>query len=184
MSTRRVYTIEQLTKAFLTQFGQASKNPSPFVTVIVQTGYVEHALKSVLEHFLLPKSDPVFTGTDSALGSFSRCRDVAYYLGLIPLALCNNIQRLGKIRNEFAHNPILDFEDEKVKKVALSLTVKETHMAEGKFRKQVEEDLQNAKYRFTFACNSAFEDLRHTVARIRKEKLRCAPHHLDRDLKE
>lgn len=79
--------------------------------VISACAIVDHLLAQIIKKFLLPhpkkgrnkNQDPLFDGTNPPLGSFSSRIDMAFRLGIIGHQLSEELHRLRKIRNEFAH---------------------------------------------------------------------------------
>jgi len=85
--------------------------------VLSLAAFAEDALGQLLKAFLLPNeaTDQLLEGFNAPLGTFSSRIKAAYALGLIEKDQLDDLERLRKMRNEFAHSwrPI-DFENPRI----------------------------------------------------------------------
>jgi DNA-binding MltR family transcriptional regulator len=85
--------------------------------VLALAAFAEEALGDLIEAFLIP-GDPakqLLDGFNAPLGTFSARIKMAYSLGLITKRQHADLDRLRRIRNEFAHNwEPMSFNDQKV----------------------------------------------------------------------
>lgn len=100
----------------LKDFGQYlkfSKTESPRGKVLVSTGYMEEQLKQVLAAFMLEvgAAENLIGGSGNApLGTFSARIAACYALGLISEREHHDLTLMRRIRNDFAHNMLVNFE--------------------------------------------------------------------------
>lgn len=111
---RYVNSLEDL-KSFHLQFNYPDNDRA---IVIVGLAYIEDLLLYCLENFFPSNSSTVdkVLSHRGFLGSFSSKVDMLYCLGFIDKIIKSDLDKLGEIRNVFAHKTTVSFEDEKVKK--------------------------------------------------------------------
>lgn len=97
---------------FLDQLDQES----PRGAVLIASSFIEEQLRRVIMAFLLetPEAEKLFEGYNAPLGSFSARATAALCLGLVSEEEYQDIETLRRIRNEFAHNFSVTFEDQKI----------------------------------------------------------------------
>lgn len=92
---------------------------------LLVAAYLEEQLEALLLAYLLdvPAAKLLVCGFNAPLGTFSsRCK-AAYALGLISSVQFKDIERIRKIRNEFAHNwDLTSFDDTRVIGTVRSIT--------------------------------------------------------------
>lgn len=109
----------------LLEFRYSLRNESDRGAALMTAAYIDDRLKGLIEARLVADKKVVrhvfeFQG---ALGSFSARTDFAYLLGLIPKNVAQEVHRIRKIRNRFAHEAgLLTFESEAIKKDCDQLT--------------------------------------------------------------
>ncbi|CCZ95608.1 putative uncharacterized protein [Corallococcus sp. CAG:1435] len=78
-------------------------------SIITATALIDEVLKSLLTKFFVKgKNIKELFAPQGALGTFSAKINIAYSLGLISKNLFNDLQLFRKIRNDCAHNLVLD----------------------------------------------------------------------------
>lgn len=89
---------------------------SPRGAVLVSCSYLEEQLRAVIVAFLVPGSEKnvLLEGFNAPLGSFSARIKAAHCLGLISDIERDDLDTLRKIRNEFAHNHLINFRNQKI----------------------------------------------------------------------
>jgi len=131
------------------------ENQSDRGSAIVGAAWIEEELKTAIKSKLLDDEgvwDNLFK-TSGPHGSFSSCIDLAYLINIITKCQHSDLQKLRKIRNEFAHELVsreiesLSFESTNIKDRCMSLAcVKEK---DGHTPRQV----------FCRACKTLYSDL-------------------------
>ena len=85
--------------------------------VIMGSSFLEMALEHLLLAFL-PEDDKevekLFNSSNGALATFGNKISIAYSLGLMDKMVKDDLHLIRKIRNEFAHNLVVSFEDKKI----------------------------------------------------------------------
>jgi hypothetical protein len=83
---------------------------------ILGATFLETALEHILKEFLpdTKETDDLFK-FPQALSNFSNKIDLCYLLGLIDKLIIQDLKRVKSIRNKFAHDLYVTFEDKKVK---------------------------------------------------------------------
>jgi DNA-binding MltR family transcriptional regulator len=111
--------------------------------VLVGVTFLEQGLMSLLKQRLVNgETSKRLFHLGGMLGEFSRCHDLAYCLGLIPLSDYQSLLLIGDIRNDFAHTPkLLRFMDEEISEKCNRLTLP----------KPMDEFAVNARDRFRLA---------------------------------
>jgi DNA-binding MltR family transcriptional regulator len=91
---------------------------------IIGAAFVDHCLASLLQKYLTAGQTSVsLLQPASPLGPYSARRLLCYSLGLIDKALSLDLERIGTIRNQFAHRFFdLRFADEPVARLCNGLT--------------------------------------------------------------
>ena len=102
-------------KEFL-PFLEIHNKESPRGSVLVACSYLEEQLRRIIDAFLLEDSDKssLLEGFNAPIGTFSARIKMAHCIGLISDNEKNDCEILRKIRNEFAHNHSVSFEDQKL----------------------------------------------------------------------
>jgi len=111
MSGQRPYITEEVND-FIGQIGQESDRGK----VLVSTGYIESRLLEVLLAFMIQSkvSVSLFSGPNSAFGTFSSRITGCYALGLISDDEYHDLQLIRRIRNDFAHSVRTSFKTPEV----------------------------------------------------------------------
>jgi hypothetical protein len=85
--------------------------------IILLASEADRLLESLLKSYLTPGKArrDLFEGANPPLQNFSTKIDLARSLCLIGEAAHKNLHLIRKVRNEFAHNPSANLEDEKIR---------------------------------------------------------------------
>lgn len=106
-------------------------------SVLMAAAFIEDKLGQLLESFFVDNKkvrERILKG-NGPLATFSTKIDLAFLLGLIPENILNDLHKLRKIRNEFAHNASpLNFETPSIKDRTNSLSVLGTALLRDKTR--------------------------------------------------
>jgi mannitol operon repressor len=78
---------------------------------------LDEQLRQTIQAFLLdhPRTKPLLNGFNAPLGTLSARALAAFSLGLITEREYGDLDLLRKVRNEFAHNVHISFEDQRVR---------------------------------------------------------------------
>lgn len=106
MAEKNVPSLEDLLSRWIRLFESLSDD-SEYVRAIVATSYVEHCLGTLLDKFMIE-------GRTANLGNLDGRAHLAYSLGLISEGCKDSIKRLANIRNRFAHDIDMSFDDPSV----------------------------------------------------------------------
>ena len=94
-------------KRFIDALNQELQSVKDHGFVLILTSIIEDLLKQAIERRLLPSpkenKDMLFDGPNSPLGSLSSRITVAYRTGVINKQMYDNLHRVRRIRNKFAH---------------------------------------------------------------------------------
>lgn len=85
--------------------------------VIMGSSFLEMALDHVLRAFLPGDDNEVeklFNSGNGALATFNSKISMVYALGLMDKIVKDDLHLIRKIRNEFAHNLVVSFDDKKI----------------------------------------------------------------------
>lgn len=96
---------------------------SPRGKVLVACSFLDEQLKKIIDAYLIQGSDKnlLLEGFNAPLGTFSSRIKAANCLGLISREEYEDCNTLRKIRNEFAHNHTINFEDNKCRDLCANL---------------------------------------------------------------
>lgn len=90
--------------------------------VLVACSYLDDMLEAILTSFFVEgRSGDLFSGFNAPLGPFATRATIAFALGLITQAEFDEIKRLKKIRNAFAHGVGTSFETDSIKGLSANL---------------------------------------------------------------
>lgn len=98
--------------------------------VIVGVAYLDDLLQRILTEFFPSGSGTVkkMLSSSGRLGSFYSRAEMCYCLGLINKIVFNDLQKIGEIRNHFAHVTQMDFKNPNVSKLCYGLRWHEEFM--------------------------------------------------------
>lgn len=98
--------------------------------VIVGIAFIEDIMLYCLENFFPSNSSTVkrLLSHRGPIGTFSAKTDLLYSIGLISKVIKQDLDKLGQIRNEFAHKTTVSFDDEFISKLCFELKWHETVM--------------------------------------------------------
>jgi hypothetical protein len=133
--------------------------------VLSLAAFAEDALGFLLKSYLLdsPVSLKLIEGFNAPLGTFSSRINAAYALRLITKDQFNDLEKLRKIRNEFAHNwQPLNFSDSKISNLIKGMNYSGI---EGRFP-----ETQSEKIQRLFFC--LLIEISVIASRMEKEKVR------------
>src|SRR5262245_40928148 len=123
--TRKALTAEEWLEEHLSNdFGTILRGKSAIAAALVAAALLENALMTLLHSFFIQdeRTNALFR-VRGTLESFSKCAEMAYCLGLISEAMLKNLERVGKIRNRFAHSMSLpNFNDQQISDLCAALT--------------------------------------------------------------
>ena len=79
---------------------------SDLAVILIAASYLDAALASILQRFLLPGStaERLLNARGGALGSFGIRSDICYALGFISKPLYQDLIRIAEMRNICAHH--------------------------------------------------------------------------------
>jgi len=103
---------------------------SDLACVLIATSYLDYALASLLKRHLVESGvvNKLLDSPRGALSTFATRSDLAYSLGLIPKSLYQNLETIGKIRNQFAHSyTSIALDSADIEKLVNSLIPPTTH---------------------------------------------------------
>lgn len=106
----RLKALEEFSKLFTYNIGDDR------AIVIVGSAFLETILEHILIEFLPEdeKEVEILLSYDKPLGTYSNKVRMIYCLGLIEKKVMNDLKLIGKIRNRFAHNLSVSFEDKNI----------------------------------------------------------------------
>ncbi len=120
---RKAIPASELLPKYAAHWNKAITGESPLACVLIATALVENATITLL-HSLLREgetSDKLFK-QGGILGDFFKCTNMAYSLCLISKPMEQNLEKIGEIRNIFAHSPEeVDFSNAEVEKMCSGL---------------------------------------------------------------
>lgn len=92
------------------------EEPSDRAIAIVGPAFLDTLITDLLTNFLVDDADEVerLLRPDGAMGTFGAKISACYCLGLIPDVIKDDLRLVAKIRNRFAHEMLVDFEDERI----------------------------------------------------------------------
>ncbi len=120
---RSIPNIEQL-GAETQHLFDAINAESPLGCALIVGASIERAVLALVGKYLVDGDTAKgMLSENSVLGTFAYCSKIAYCLGLISKGMFQNINRIGHIRNIFAHSNIpIDFNEPGVVEVCNRLT--------------------------------------------------------------
>jgi len=130
LTEKQVQKEEEL-QAALMQFTKLfSEEKNDTAAVMVGAAFLDLMLENLLYNFLLEDDKEVgaVLKSDRMLGTYASRVSMAYCLGLIRDIIRDDLRTVGKIRNRFAHDFSMSFEDEGVKSLCQSLKWHEQFM--------------------------------------------------------
>jgi DNA-binding MltR family transcriptional regulator len=101
----------------------ALKGSDDLTCVLRGVAALEQAFMSLLQqHLIVGETTKALFKGGGVLGEYSGCAKMAYCLGLISKTAYTNAERLGEIRNAFAHSHLpLNFNNEEIDKLCGAL---------------------------------------------------------------
>ncbi len=153
-------------------------NGSPRAAAIVTTALVEDALRWCLCGFLTPDADraelpaldhaDVFDNEIAPLKTFHAKIVIGYSLGIYGTVTRDDLQRMKRIRNAFAHSPrSITFETREVSSECLGLRYLDTTLAN--MHKTIEFDDNNPRQKFLETARLLILDL-HAIGFPKSDK--------------
>jgi hypothetical protein len=91
---------------------------------LAAAAFIDDLLQRILMAFLVNKSagEKLLTGFNAPLSSFSARIAAVRALGLLSEAECQECELIRKVRNEFAHQVKMSFDDKKIEGLCSSMT--------------------------------------------------------------
>jgi mannitol operon repressor len=105
---------------FLEEFNKETERGA----ALAAAAFIDDLLQRILTAFLLNKSsaDKLLSGSAAPVGTFSARIAAARALGLISETERHQIELIRKVRNEFAHQVKMSFDDKKIEGLCSSMT--------------------------------------------------------------
>lgn len=122
-------------------------NQSDRAKVIIIAAELDQILLNILEkHFVyrskISQNDSNLFSKEGPLGAFGTRIELAYRLGIIDKIVCNDLQIIRRIRNEFAHKTHgFSFNVQKIKDLVANLKIPKVYIDN---KKVCDADLKNA----------------------------------------
>lgn len=93
-------------------------------SVLISTAMLDELLQQIIASFLIehPDTDKLVEGFNAPLGTFSARSLAAHAMGLISAREYAELGTLRKIRNRFAHDIHVSFEDQQIVSLCRNLT--------------------------------------------------------------
>lgn len=90
---------------------------------LIATGFIDELLRRTIEAFLVDgaAASAMLNGFNAPLGTFSARAAAATALGLLYEKEARDIERLRKIRNRFAHQVHVSFDDQSIRDMCFQL---------------------------------------------------------------
>src|SRR5579871_2496310 len=110
---RKPIPLEKIDLKALEGFKHVVENEASLPCALIIGAMLENMLMTILGGFFIKSdtADNLFKG-NGGLESYSKCANMAYCLGFISLPILKNLERIGKVRNLFAHSAsIREFTD-------------------------------------------------------------------------
>ncbi len=142
------------------------KKESDRGAALISVAMLDNLLERTILAFLVdtPEKDRLLSGFNAPLGTFSSRVLAAFSLGLISEREYRECNRLGKIRNEFAHNVQRSFDDQKVKDICATLTFS---------LRRTRNEPENAKGQYTTAAVALILNLTDRPLYASERRLEC-----------
>ena len=125
---------------------------------IIGVAYLEESLMSLLRTaFISGETSKGLFKEGGILGQLSHCNKIAYCLGLIPEETLKNVDRMGSIRNIFAHNyRLTTFDSAEVREECDNITIPKGMVMPDETRASI---MDNPRSRFVHVAH-------HTALRL------------------
>ncbi|PHQ35264.1 hypothetical protein [Rhodopirellula bahusiensis] len=107
MTDELAQTDDDIAGQWSDHFDASIKTESVRARVILSACYLDELLYQLLAVTLKPaskKDDPLFSGGNAPLGTFSSKIELAFRMGLVPSGTKSSLHFVRKIRNRFAHD--------------------------------------------------------------------------------
>jgi DNA-binding MltR family transcriptional regulator len=116
MTKKKILPVENLSED-TQKFFDVLNAESDLAVILVAASYIDAALASILQRFLLPGSttERLLNPRGGALGNFATRSDVCYTLGFICKPLYQDLIQIAEMRNICAHHHLsVDFSHEDI----------------------------------------------------------------------
>ena len=99
---------------------------SPRGRAIISGSLLETLLEELIQSYIIAdkRTKELFSGMNAPLGTLSSKITSAYALGLLNKDEYNDCEIVRKVRNEFAHNVHVSFDNEKIKSLCKNFKLK------------------------------------------------------------
>lgn len=118
-SAERYIGLNVALEDFSREFDFAEENDR--AVAIVGPAFIDTILEYILREFLISDEKEVDTLLDRQLSTFSSKIAMAYCLGLIPKVIRDDLRLVAKVRNRFAHELKVSFEEDKIRSWCIAL---------------------------------------------------------------
>jgi DNA-binding MltR family transcriptional regulator len=147
--TRKARLPEELAPS--DDFAAALNGESALACVLIGAAALEQSVMSLLfKHFAVGETSTKLFATNGILGDVSKCSKIAYCLGLLHKKVYQNLERVGTIRNLFAHSHVsIDFSNPDVKKECEDLSPPSIASVADPDFKEFKNALKDARFKFT-----------------------------------
>ena len=128
MTKKKILPVENLSED-TQKFFDVLNAESDLAVILAAASYIDAALASILQRFLLPGSttERLLNARGGALGSFASRSDVCYTLGFISKPLYQDLMRIAEMRNICAHHHLsVDFTSQDIVKSCQELAYVES----------------------------------------------------------
>lgn len=155
----------------LNLFLKSSNNETDRGRALVVASLIEEMLEEILRNFLLENKETksLFEAANAPLGTFSAQSLLCRSLGLISKEEFKDIDIIRRIRNEFAHNVMCSFEQQKISDLAASLTFGMSYL--DSLPKGHKSRVEEPKSRFGMVSTSLVTGLYNRAHYVRKMRL-------------
>jgi DNA-binding MltR family transcriptional regulator len=155
---RRVLSPEELS-AQSNSLYDAVNGEAPLPCALISVAFLEKSLAALLAKAFIEgeTAKGIFDENSGLLRDFSGRCTLAYCLGLVSKGMFQNLQKVGTIRNAFAHShqPI-DFDEAGIAKLCKELTFPRVQKADGSKSNPLEEVGNTPRDRFMLVVTQLF----------------------------
>jgi hypothetical protein len=129
---RKPIPLDKLGQKTFEGFKQAIKDEASLPCALIIGAMLENILMTMLASFFIKcdTADHLFKG-NGGLESYSKCANMSYCLGFISLPILKNLERIGSVRNLFAHSILArEFTDLEIEAECNKLTIPKVDLSD------------------------------------------------------
>lgn len=158
----------------LNLFLKFSNNETDRGRALVVASLIEEMLEEILRNFLLENAATknLFEAPNAPLSTFSAKSLICRSLSLITKEEFKDIDTIRRIRNEFAHNIMCSFEQQKIADLSASLTVGMGYL--DRLPKGDKSRVEDPKSRFVMVSTSLVTGLYNRARYVKKGRIQEA----------